>query len=314
MGSGAGMNEIAALFRRGTELERDGVPYALVTVIRALAPASAKPGDKALVCADGTIFGWIGGGCAQPAVIRTVRQALADGVPRQIRVAPEKSAGEMLEDIIEFTMTCHSGGTIELFIDPILARPDLVLFGQSPVANALAGLGPRVGFRVTWVGGDGVDPEVACASRDELAQIRPGAYAVVATQGRGDLAGLRDALSISAAHIAFVASRRKGDLMKEALRDAGAAKADVDAIEAPAGEAIGARTPEEIALSVLAAVVARRRGRVGAAAADGDAMPLPLADATASSAVASTAPAVREARRAPSTVGAAPGKGSCCDS
>ena len=193
-----GSGRVAALFQRGAELERDGVPYALVTVLRVLAPASAKPGDKALVTGDGAIHGWIGGGCAQPAVIRTVRQALADGQPRQIRVAPERTGNEALEDIIEFTMSCVSGGTLELFIDPILQKPDLVIFGQSPVAAGLASLAPRVGFRVSWVVPEGTaeaaeasaDPEVALVPREELGAVRAGSYAVVATQGRGDLAAL----------------------------------------------------------------------------------------------------------------------------
>ncbi len=261
------MNDVQTLFRRANELETQAVPFALVTVIRALAPTSAKPGDKAIVCEDGTIYGWIGGGCAQPAVIRTVRQSLADGKPRNVRITPQQSGEEILEDIIEFTMTCHSGGTIDLFVEPVVPKPELVVFGASPVAQALASLGPRVGFQVDWVGGDAAPladagDEVRRIAEQELDRVRAGAFAVVATQGKGDLQGLKGALAIRARHIAFVASRRKGDILKESLLGAGFDAQAVSAIEAPAGQPIGAQTPEEIALSVLASLVARRRAAV----------------------------------------------------
>ncbi len=109
--------------------QASGRPCALVTVVRAEAPTSARPGDKAVVMPDGTIRGWVGGGCAQPAVVKTVRAALADGKPRLIRVAPAESKQRNLADVLEFGMPCHSGGTLELFIDPLLPRPQLVLIG-----------------------------------------------------------------------------------------------------------------------------------------------------------------------------------------
>jgi xanthine dehydrogenase accessory factor len=262
------MNDMQTLFRRAAQLESQALPYALVTVVRALAPTSAKAGDKAIVCDDGTIYGWIGGGCAQPAVIRAVRQALSDGKPRNVRITPEKSGEEMLEDMVEFTMACHSGGTIELFVEPVLPKPELVVFGASPVAQSLVSLAPRVGFRVTWVDeatvlAEGAE-EVPRIGHQQLTQIAAGAFAVVATQGKGDLQALQGALSLRARHIAFVASGRKGDLLKESLASSGADPTAVAAIEAPAGYIIDAQTPEEIALSVLASLVSRRRSRTPA--------------------------------------------------
>lgn len=251
------MNDVRTLWARARELDSAGTSYALVTVVRALAPTSARVGDKALVTAEGILDGWIGGGCAQPAVIRTVRQALADGRPRHIRITPERSGEQVIEDIIEFGMTCHSGGTIELFIDPVLAAPRLAVLGASPVARTLAQLAPQVGFDVTTLGADS----------SEAAEVAPGAYVVVATQGQQDLKYLTLALGLRAQHIAFVASRRKGDLLKEQLIAKGHPREQVAAIEAPAGHAIGAHTPQEIALSVLAALVARRRGATTAPAA-----------------------------------------------
>ena len=261
-------------------LQAQGQPYALVSVLRVLAPASARPGDKAIVTADGIVHGWIGGGCAQPAVLRTVRQALADGRARVIRIAPaEEGAVRELDDVLEFGMACHSGGTLELFVDPMLPRARLVVVGDTPLAAALAGLAPRVGLPVTVLahGADAARFPDADQVLDDDApadigrRIAPGAFVVVATQGRRDVQGLRAALALQARAIFFVASARKAAVLKTALVQAGQDAAAVAAIVAPAGQAIGAQTPEEIALSVLAAVVAARRG---AAAPAGIAFPL----------------------------------------
>ena len=244
--------------------------FALVTVLRAQAPTSAKPGDKALVTADGQIHGWIGGGCAQPAVLKTVRKALADGQAQTIRIAPtDETAERTLGDVLEFGMACHSGGTLELFVDPVLPATQLTVFGDSPVARALVGLAPRVGLRVALVAegalaSDHPDASVVLAS-DEAGHVRSqlnsGGYAVVATQGRRDLPGLKAALALTPSHLWFVASERKAGVLRDSLIAGGEDSDRVAAIIAPAGESIGARTPEEIALSVLAAVVAAHRGR-----------------------------------------------------
>ena len=260
-------------------LQQQETDFCLVSVLRVQAPASARPGDKAVVTAQGIAAGWIGGGCAQPAVLRTVRQALADGRARMIRIAPSDSTGEPreLDDVLEFGMACHSGGTLELFIDPVLPRSRLVVIGDSPVAVALAGLAPRVGLQVTVVaqGGDAArfaDAGQVLASDDPVAlseAIAPGSLVVVATQGRRDVQGLRAALALQAHTVWLVASARKAQVLKDALVTAGHEAAAVAAIVAPAGiqmaEQMGAHTPEEVALSVLAAVVAaRRRGRPAA--------------------------------------------------
>ena len=247
-------------------LQQQGQPYALVSVLRVLAPASARPGDKAVVTAEGIQQGWIGGGCAQPAVMRTVRQALQDGRARVIRIAPA-AEGTMreLDDVLEFGMACHSGGTLELFIDPMLPAARLTIVGDTPLAVALAALAPRVGLPVTVLaaGADAArfpDAQRVIASDEPGADIAAGSFVVVATQGRRDVQGLRAALSLRANRVFFVASARKATVLKAALVEAGEDVQAVAAIVAPAGQAIGAQTPEEIALSVLAAVVAARRG------------------------------------------------------
>lgn len=267
------MNTAETVFSTAQRLLQSGTPYALVSVIRAQAPASARPGDRAVVTADGQLHGWIGGGCAQPVVVRTVREALADGHPKLIRIAPAgRGAAEpgerTLDDVLEFGMSCHSGGTLELFVDPVLPRAQLVVVGASPVAENLCRLGPLVGFAVTLVahGADGAAyPDLQPVLTDDdaaaaAARIAPGAWVVVATQGRRDLQGLRLALALRARQISFVASAKKARVLKDSLVTAGADAAAVESIVAPAGYPMAASTPEEIALSVLAAVVAHRRG------------------------------------------------------
>jgi len=269
------------LFAAAQRLQQQGEPYALVSVVRTQAPSSARAGDKALVTAQGIVYGWIGGGCAQPAVLHTVRQALQDGRARLIRVAPavgetSREAPAAVGDRLEFDMSCHSGGTIELFIDPILPPTRLVVIGDSPVAVALAGLAPRVGLPVSVIARGGDPQRFADASQfidsDEpslvAGRVAAGSWVVVATQGRRDLPGLQVALSLKAAKIWLVASARKAGALREALLAANCDSQAVSAIIAPAGQPIGAQTPEEIALSVLAAVVAARRaGRAALAAA-----------------------------------------------
>lgn len=263
------MNTADTVFATAQRLQQAGTPYALVSVIRALAPASARPGDKAVVTADGQLHGWVGGGCAQPAVIRTVRQVLADGRARLIRIAPADEGHEKdLGDVLEFGMACHSGGTLELFVDPVLPRAQLVVIGASPVAHSLTQLAPRVGFAVTLVAheADGAaypDAQQVIASDDIASvapRVAPGAWVVVATQGRRDVQALRLALALRARQVSFVASAKKAQVLKDSLVTAGAEAVAVAGIVAPAGYPMAATTPEEIALSVLAAVVSNRRG------------------------------------------------------
>ena len=279
------MNTADTVFATAQRLQQAGTPYALVSVVRALAPASARPGDKAVVTGDGQLHGWVGGGCAQPAVMRTVREALADGRARLIRIAPadegqpgaggpEGGFAKDLGDVLEFGMACHSGGTLELFVDPVLPHAQLVVIGASPVAQSLSQLAPRVGFSVSLVAHEADPAAYPDAQRvvasDELAtaaaQIAPGAWVVVATQGRRDVQALRLALALGARQVSFVASAKKAQVLRASLVASGSDAAAVAAIVAPAGYPMPATTPEEIALSVLAAVVAHRRGAAVAAA------------------------------------------------
>lgn len=271
------MDNADTVFEAACRLKQAGKPYALVSVIKALAPASARPGDKAIVTAEGDFYGWVGGGCAQPAVVRTVRRVLADGLPRLIRIAPSADGHESdLGDVLEFGMSCHSGGTLELFVDPELAHAQLVVIGSSPVAASLVQLAPKVGFAVSVIAHearseDYPDAQQVIGNDDAAAAVPPciaaGAWVIIATQGRRDLQALRLALALKARHVSFVASSRKAKVLKESLLAGGSDPQAVEAIVAPAGYPISATTPQEIALSVLAAVVSNRRNAASSTAA-----------------------------------------------
>lgn len=257
-----------AVLEHAAELKARGVRFVLATVVRCESPTSAKPGAKGIVDADGRITGWIGGGCAQPAVISVARQALADGQPRLIRVSPAKG-GTVEEGVVDFGMTCHSGGTLDIFLEPFGSRPSLLIIGASPAAQALCGLAEQTGFDVFAAARD-ANAETfprACQVLDDqkLDALTRGTpdFAVVATQGKRDEPGLEAALGTGARYIAFIASARKATKLRAYLKDRGHDPARVDAIVSPAGVEIGAVTPEEIALSVLAGLVKARRNGSG---------------------------------------------------
>jgi xanthine dehydrogenase accessory factor len=257
-----------AVLERAASLKAAGKPFALVTVVRCESPTSAKPGAKAIVEPDGVIQGWIGGGCAQPAVVKVARQAIQDGQSRLIRISPSKD-GSVEEGIMDFGMTCHSGGTLDIFVDAVIPRPSLLIIGGSPAAQTLCGLAQRVGFSVTaaFPGADRdmfPDADQIIDGLDLAGLVTTPPFVVVATQGKRDEPGLEAALATWSPYIAFIASARKAEMLREYLKERGHDRERVEAIEAPAGVEIGAVTPEEIALSVLARVVQERRRQLAA--------------------------------------------------
>jgi len=254
------MNSFENIIERTRELESQEQSYALATVIKIIHPTSTNVGDKALVTSDGKLYGWIGGGCAQPLVIRMAKLCLEDGKPRYIRITPDPRGEKVVEDVLEFGMPCQSGGTIELFIDPVTFMPRIVVLGESPVAFALAQTAPQFGFRVTWLTDNEVEAhDVSILPAARSSEICSGTYVVVATQGIKDLPQLKLALSLQARHVAFVASQRKADALRLKLLEEGMDSAAVAAIEAPAGIPIHAKSAQEIALSILASLVLRIR-------------------------------------------------------
>lgn len=247
-----------------TRLREADRPFALATVVRTQGLTSAKAGAKAVVDGVGAVMGWIGGGCAEGAVRKAALQALADGKSRLIRVRP-KGGAEAPGDVEDFESACLSGGTLEVFIEPVLSRPALIVLGASPVARCLADLAVRIGFSVT-VAAPPADLEgnVGAGRRLEGFDLSAlprasSSFLAVATQGKGDREALEAALRAGPRYIAFVSSRRKAAKLKEYFLDRGIEPRRLNAIRAPAGIDIGAATAEEIALSILAEIVRERR-------------------------------------------------------
>jgi xanthine dehydrogenase accessory factor len=236
---------------RAYELARRGEPFALATVVRCERPTSAKPGAKALVHADGTVSGWIGGSCAEPLVVREGLAALRDGQPRLVSlVGPDGRSLGPREGVQEHAMSCHSGGTLEIYIEPVLPREQLVLLGGGPVVETLVRLAEAVGFEVATMDAEGGLGAVG---------IRPGAWVVVATHGRFDEDALAHALGSEARYVSLVASPKRAAAVREALQARGVAPDGLARLKAPAGLDLGAVTPEEIAVSILAEIVQQRR-------------------------------------------------------
>ena len=251
-----------------------GQPFALATVVRTVAATAAKAGAKAVILPDGTITeGWIGGGCARAAVLKAAREALADGKTRLVSVQPPDAlqgqgvaAGEERAGVRFANNMCPSQGTMDIFIEPVLPHPQLVICGSSPVAVAIADLARRIGFAVTVCAPAAEQASFAEADRRiegyalsvEEAGMR---FVVVSTQGRGDEAALQAALAVEADYVAFVGSRKKAEVLKAKLAERGITPERLDKLKAPAGLDLGAITPDEIAVSILAEIVAVRRSK-----------------------------------------------------
>jgi xanthine dehydrogenase accessory factor len=230
------------LLEQAAALRKAGQPFVLATVVRSVKPASARPGDRALLTPDGASSGWVGGGCVQTSIEREAQLALADGAPRLVRLSPELHPED---GIVSYPMTCHSGGTLEIYLEPVLPAPALIALGDSPVAEALATLAPPLGFRVLRsLDGAGTSD----------------AWVVAAGMSSGeDHPLVREALASGAAYVAMVASRRRAESLIEELRAEGMPEVTLARLKAPAGLDIGAANAAEIALSILAEIVQRRR-------------------------------------------------------
>jgi xanthine dehydrogenase accessory factor len=242
-------------------------PFALATVVRTVAAVAAEPGAKALIRRDGAMIGWIGGGCTRAAVEQAARRTLADGKARLIRVRPQAEADhDQATDGVEVHASgCPSGGTVDVFVEPMLPPPRLIVMGGSPAGCALSDLARRIGFAVTAAAPAAeqkgfVDVERRIDGFDLGAEPAAAtSFVVVATQGRGDRAALGAALRSEARYVACIASRRKAAVLKARLIEDGMAPDRVARLRGPAGLDIGAITPEEIALAILADIVRERR-------------------------------------------------------
>lgn len=250
--------------KKADELVMIGESFATATVVRYEAPISGKPGDKAIIFADGEVWGWIGGGCAKPAVVNEALKALKDGRPRLVRISPTSSEEE---GVVAYNMTCHSGGTMDVYIEPVLPKPHILIMGRSPVGRTLAQLAKAIHYTVSVAAPEATQesyPEVdrvqAHLSLTDL-NVGPRTFIVVSTQGECDEEALENALRTDAAYVAFVASKVKAGKVLQYLGERGIATERLGQVKAPAGINIGAGSPEEIAVSILAEIVQLNRAK-----------------------------------------------------
>jgi len=276
----------ADLLRRAAELSRTGQAFAIATVVRREPASSAQVGNTALVDERGAFHGWLGGSCIQPTVIREAVASIKDAAPRLISLSPHPDE-DRRPGLTAFPMTCHSGGSVEIFIEPVVPAPRLLVFGVSPAAQALARLGLVMGYTI-----DAIDPEADRATfpdaervsadlrglelADRPASQRHRLFAVVATLGQHDEEAIVQALAVEPAYLGVVASRKRFGEIANTLKARGVTTAALARVTNPAGIDIGARAPEEIALSILAEIV-RVRHAAAAQAAEAVGTPAPAA-------------------------------------
>lgn len=249
-------------YRTAKELEARNEGFVLATVVRAVAPTSAKPGDKAVLTAAGVVHGWIGGSCAEPTVKEEAARALQDGACRIVQITPEPGIPKDREGLVVVPMTCYSGGELEIYLEPHPAKAELVIFGNSPVAQALVELGAFAGYRVSVVDATERPPlEGATVVRNldeaELKQPQTAAV-VVATHGVFDEDAIARALELEPRYLGVVASPRRFASLGASMKRRGVSPESWARIDGPAGIDIGARTPQEIAVSILASITAER--------------------------------------------------------
>ena len=251
-------------FAAVADLRARGVPFVMATVVRAVSPTSAKSGDKAVLTHGGVLAGWIGGSCAEPIVRREAEAALRDGECRLLQITPEAAPPSSRPGLSVHRMECYSGGELEIYLEPYLPMPSLLVFGNSPVARALCDLGRVLRFRVTVVDlGDrpsmGEDLEVIRRLED-IPDLDPSStFGVVASHGVFDEQSLEKAVALGLPYVGFVTSMRRRDQVYASLRARGVGADRLERMRAPAGLELGARLPQEIALAVMAEIVSVRR-------------------------------------------------------
>ena len=227
-----------ALHERAEALRADGVPFVHARVVLAERPTSAKPGDEALVLADGTIEGFVGGQCSQATVRAQGLEALRSGAAILLRISPEPEPDQPGKTVVH--NACLSGGTLEIFMEPVLPSPTVGIVGDSPTARAMTTVGAALGYEVvTW----------------SLAGMRTTDAVVVASHGFDEEQALVDALSAGIPYVGLIASPKRGRAVLDSLDIEDGLK---ERVHTPAGLDIGARTPEEIALSIFAQIIEER--------------------------------------------------------
>jgi xanthine dehydrogenase accessory factor len=238
----------ARLSRRADELRAARTPFVVATVVRAQRPTSVHMGDAALILGDGTIEGFVGGACAEQSVRLHALRVLETGEALLLRILPGDDEAPAAEGAVTVQNPCLSGGSLEIFLEPILASPRVLVVGETPIAGAVARMGAELDLDMVVVAGADVEP-----AGDDLALV-------VAAHGHDELSALRRGLEANLPYVGLVASRVRGSALVAELHAEGLSEERLARLETPAGLDIGARTPEEVALSILARIIAVRRG------------------------------------------------------
>ncbi len=250
------------ILEEASRLAREGEPFALATVVWREGPSSSQQGSRAIITTTGEVRGWIGGACAEPAVIREARQVIATGTPRLLLLgSPGQFGGAVPGGMRVVPISCQSEGALEVYIEPMVPSPHLVVVGDSPMARTLADLGRALGWQVALVPAAGF----AAAGAGERSLV------VVATQGHGDEEAMEQAVAARPAYLGLVGSRKKGAAVLGYLRDKGLPEDDLARVRVPAGLDLGHTSHREIAVAILAELVQLRGA--GELAVSGQARP-----------------------------------------
>ncbi|MEX1124220.1 MAG: XdhC family protein [Acidimicrobiia bacterium] len=236
------------MVEKASELARQGVEFALATVVWRQAPSSGHQGARAIITADGQLHGWIGGACAEPVVIREAQRVIEDRQPRLVLLGAPDQFGVLPEGMLFVQMSCQSEGALELYIEPVLASPHLVVVGRSPMATTLVDLATVLGWRADLIE----------AADFTIADVDAGSVVVIATQGHGDEEAVGQAVAGRPAFVGMVASRKRGEAVLGYLADRGVPKELLDEVRVPVGYDLGHTSHPEIAVAVLAELVELR--------------------------------------------------------
>ena len=247
--------------KRVAELEKNKTPFAIATVINTVAPTSAKPMSKAIIHSDGTIEGWIGGGCSINAVINESLNCIKSGKSIILRLSSDGSSDDGVTYKKEVFLNCESGGILEFHIEPVLPMTKLIIYGNTPIAYALANMGHFLNYDCCLCSPD-LNSDLkfsdAVTIFNSFKTFSESCVVVVATQGENDLEALRSGILSKPQFLSLIVSRKKASSLLDQLEKQGIAKDEISKIKFPGGMDIGAKTPEEIAVSVLAELIEER--------------------------------------------------------
>jgi xanthine dehydrogenase accessory factor len=236
------------VIERASEMAGRGEDFALATVVWRQGPSSGQQGARAIVTTSGEVHGWIGGACAEPVVIREAQRAIVDGEPRLLLLGTPEQFGSVPEGMTVIPIACQSEGALEVYVEPVLRSPHLVVVGRSPMARTLVELAKVLGWRA-----DLVDSTSFTA-----ADVDGRSVVVVATQGHGDEEAVEQAVTGEPAYVGMVASRRRGEAVIGYLADRGVSQPLLDGVRVPVGLDLGHTSHREIAVAILAELVQLR--------------------------------------------------------